>query len=105
MQLKKNKKMKRFNFIQTFIAAVIKKYILILLIIIVSKLNAQQIADSTYNPVILHPEYTIGKGPVVFIDSGHHNFHTKDGRYKPFANLLEHDGYVVKDYSGTFLKD
>jgi len=65
-------------------------------------LFAQQIADTTYNPKIQHPEYAKGKGPIVFIDEGHHNFHTKDGRYKPFANLLERDGYNVQAYTGVF---
>jgi len=67
----------------------VRKLILIPLVFIAFNLNAQQVADSTYNPIILNPEYETGKGPVVFIDSGHHNFHTKDWRYKPFANLLE----------------
>jgi hypothetical protein len=63
---------------------------------------SQQISDTTYNPVIQRPEYGSGKGPVVFIDEGHHNFHTKNGRYKAFANLLERDGYNVKAYTGAF---
>ena len=28
-------------------------------------------------------------------DEAHHNFHTSDGRYKPFADLLMNDGYRV----------
>jgi len=63
---------------------------------------AQQVADTTYNPKINAPAYTTGKGPVVFIDEGHHNFHTKDGRYKTFSNLLERDGYIVKAFNGQF---
>ena len=68
-------------------------------------LYSQQIADTTYNPVILHPAYGPGEGSVVFIDGGHHNFHTKNGRYKPFSNLLERDGYVVREYKGLFNQD
>jgi hypothetical protein len=63
---------------------------------------AQQVADTAYKPVIHDPAYEIGKGPVVFIDEGHHNFHTKEGRYKAFSNLVERDGYVVKGYPGEF---
>ena len=66
--------------------------------------GAQQVADTSYHPPIPHPEYESGSGPVVFIDEGHHNFHTKDGRYKAFASLLERDGYVVKGYTGPFTK-
>ena len=63
---------------------------------------AQQVADTGYNPVIHDPVYEPGKGPVVYIDEGHHNFHTKEGRYKAFSNLVERDGYVVKGYTGEF---
>ncbi|MBN1819178.1 MAG: DUF4350 domain-containing protein [Prolixibacteraceae bacterium] len=66
---------------------------------------SQQVADTTYNPVIKNPEYKPGKGPIVYIDEGHSNFHTKDGRYKAFATLLERDGYKVKSYSGEFDKE
>jgi uncharacterized protein (DUF2249 family) len=65
---------------------------------------AQQVADTGYHPVIHHPAYKSGKGPVVFIDEGHHNFHTKEGRYKAFSNLVERDGYVVKGYPGEFAR-
>jgi hypothetical protein len=68
-------------------------------------LNAQQVGDSTYLPPILVPEYEAAEGPVVFIDEGHHNFHTKEGRYKAFATLLERDGYNVRPYIDTFTPD
>ena len=66
---------------------------------------AQQIADTTYKPNIPKPIYEAGQGSVVFIDEGHHNFHTKDGRYKAFAKLLERDGYQVKSYKDLFEKE
>jgi len=80
--------------------------ILILLIILISPycLFSQQIADTIYNQVIQKPEYLSGTGPLVYIDEGHHNFHTKNGRFKPFSNLLERDGYNVIEYKGTFKK-
>ena len=80
--------------------------ILIILIILIFPgwLFSQQIPDTTFNPVIQNPEYETGKGSLVFIDEGHHNFHTKEGRYLPFARLLEKDGYVVKEYKGEFTK-
>lgn len=61
-------------------------------------LFSQQIVDTGYHPPISCPEYDRGKGPIIFIDEGHHNFHTKEGRYKAFANLLEGDGYQVHPY-------
>ncbi len=79
-----------------------KTLILLFVLILPHGLLAQQISDNDYNPVLKKPAYKAGKGPLVFIDEGHHNFHTKEGRYKPFANLLERDGYVVKSYEGNF---
>ncbi len=69
-----------------------------------SGIYAQQVADTAYKPVIANPAYQSGKGPVVFIDEGHHNFHTKEARYKAFSNLLERDGYAVKGYQGEFAR-
>lgn len=81
-----------------------KNLIFLVILILPHWVLSQQIADTTYNPIIQNPEYEIGKGPVVFIDEGHHNFHTKNGRYKAFSNLLERDGYNVKAYKGKFNK-
>ena len=71
--------------------------------LISTSLFSQQVADSTFNPVITKPEYAVGKGPVVAIDEGHNNFHTAGGRYLPFARLLTVDGYVVNPWKGEFL--
>lgn len=64
-------------------------------------IEAQQIPDTAYHPKLLSTEYTFSQGPVILIDEGHHNFHTKDGRYQPFASLLTQDGYQVKSYTGS----
>lgn len=82
-----------------------KILIILFILILPSWLLSQQIPDTSFNPVIQNPEYVSGKGSVVFIDEGHHNFHTKDGRYMPFSKLLEKDGYVVKRYKGEFNKE
>ncbi len=55
----------------------------------------QQVSDLSYKPPIPKPAYAQGTGPRVVIDGGHHNFHTVDGRYRPFAELLRRDGYRV----------
>jgi hypothetical protein len=57
--------------------------------------SAQQVADLKYKPPLPRPAYKGEKGPRVAIDAAHHNFHTADGRYKPFAELLRRDGYRV----------
>jgi hypothetical protein len=78
---------------------------LFIVMILPNLLFSQQITDSTYNPIIANPEYDPGKGPVVFFDEGHHNFHTKSSHFKAFSNLLERDGYKVVAYKGLFYKN
>lgn len=79
------------------------KIVLLLIVLIAPNLSfSQQVADTLYNPKIDDPAYDYDMGPTVFIDEGHNNFHTKNGRYKAFSNLLERDGYKVKEYKGKF---
>ena len=66
---------------------------------------AQQISDPDFNPPIFNPAYATGEGSQVYIDEAHNNFHTKNGRYKPFADLLTRDGYVVKALKDTIGKN
>ena len=82
-----------------------KTIIFLIILIIPNWLFSQQIADTTYIPIIHNPAYDLRKGSVLFIDEGHHNFHTKNGRYKAFSNLLERDGYIVIEYNGVFKKN
>ena len=58
-------------------------------------IQAQQVSDLNYNPPLPRPAYKSDAGPRVAIDEAHHNFHTAEGRYKPFAELLRRDGYRV----------
>jgi len=58
--------------------------------------SAQQVADTAFSPPIARPAFAAGRGPVVAVDAAHHNFHTPDGRYRPFAELLRRDGFVVR---------
>lgn len=54
-----------------------------------------QHVDLEFQPPIVAPAFDIGAGPVVLIDEAHRNMHTAEGSYKPFAELLRRDGYVV----------
>jgi uncharacterized protein (DUF2249 family) len=63
---------------------------------------AQQVGDDYYKPELKYKTYDSGQGPIIYIDEGHHNFHTKEGRYKAFSNLLERDGYRVRSFTGPF---
>lgn len=64
--------------------------------------HSQQVADSLFRPPLPKPTFKASAGPVVGIDGGHHNFHTADGRFYPFASLLTRDGYRVVPLSGPF---
>ena len=74
----------------------------ILILLVPGCLGAQQVADTTYRPPIPNPAYAAGRGPLVLLDEAHTNFHTADGRYRPFAMLLERDGYVVRPNRAPF---
>lgn len=77
-----------------------KKFFFLLLT--TSILSAQQIGDADFNPQLKNPYYKTGEGPVILIDEAHNNFHTLSGRYKPFAEILEKDGYKVKSNAEIF---
>jgi len=59
----------------------------------------QQVNDPDFSARVEHPAFT-KKHPRAGIDEAHRNFHTRDGRYKPFAMLMESDGYVVSAAPG-----
>lgn len=67
--------------------------------------EAQQIADAKADVSVLVPAFAPDAGPIVAIDSAHHNFHTIDGRYAPFAALLRNDGFRVKALSSPVGSD
>lgn len=81
-----------------------KRVIFLLFMVFPLVAFTQQLPDKGYSPFLKNPEYLPGKGPVVFIDEGHHNFHTKNGRFFAFAKLLERDGYKVEEFKGQFSK-
>ncbi len=66
--------------------------------------RSQQVPDTLFHPPVAAPAYRPGQGPVVRVDEAHHNFHTAVGRYRPFAQLLERDGYVVQRQRSRFTK-
>lgn len=54
-----------------------------------------QEVDDAYSPAVASPRYRLGTGPTICIDSGHDNFHTLEGRFRPLGMLLRADGYVA----------
>jgi len=67
-------------------------------------LQAQQVGDPDFDPTLQSPVYEKGTGPAIFIDEAHNNFHTLNGRYQPFAKLLQKDGYNLKAFAEEFTK-
>ena len=65
---------------------------------------AQQVADPDFNTKVAKPAY-IKTHPKVLFDEAHNNFHTASGRYKPFADLITNDGYVVTPNKQAFSKE
>ena len=57
-------------------------------------LAQQQVNDPDFTGQVEHPAFTKSH-PRIGIDEAHRNFHTRNGRYKPFAALMESDGFVV----------
>ncbi len=62
--------------------------------------SAQQEPDTLFRPAVGAPRFPPGTGPIVLIDGGHANFHTAEGGFRPFARLIEGDGFRVRSLSG-----
>jgi len=63
----------------------------------VPKGESLQVVDTAFvAPLRECPAFATGRGPVVIVDEAHHNFHTANGRYRPFASLVERDGFQVQ---------
>src|SRR5437763_9554235 len=90
-----------------------KKLVLLFILIIAASFlllaasRAQQVADPNFDAKVAHPAYT-KNGPKVLFDEAHNNFHTASGRYKPFADLINNDGYQItpnkEKFSAAVLK-
>lgn len=65
-----------------------------LLVVLCFPVLAQQLPDPEFSASVENPAYK-KDGPRVMFDEAHHNFHTTEGRYKPFVDLLLNDGYRV----------
>src|SRR5215510_2648024 len=64
---------------------------------------AQQQPDPEFNTSVENPAYK-REGPRVMFDEAHHNFHTTEGRYKPFVDLMMNDGYRIIRNRQSFSK-
>ena len=73
------------------------------LVFLIAPAVAQQAPDLEFNTSVENPAYK-KEGPRVMFDEAHHNFHTIEGRYKPFVDLLLNDGYRVVRNRQPFTK-
>jgi hypothetical protein len=64
-----------------------------------------QDADASFRPRVIEPAFAEGRRPRLVIDQGHGNVHTADGRYRPFARLMERDGFRVLPSEGRITAD
>ena len=63
-----------------------------------------RIRDDLYTITVPSPMYKANNGPIVFLDESHYNYHTLNGRYKMFGELLEKDGYKVMPFKENFTR-
>lgn len=72
-------------------------HVLIAAVLLVAACSKQY--DSDFDPTVEHAAYTT-EHPLVTFDAGHHNRHSIKSSYRPFAELLRHDGYRVEESRG-----
>lgn len=80
---------------------IFKSVLLIWLLIPVSHLSAQSVADPGFRFETERPRYKNGEGSLVLYDEGHNNPFTLKGQYAAFAQVLEADGYRLETNSQT----
>lgn len=84
---------------------IVRALVILLILGVAPNAFAQQVPDRDFRPPIENPAFGEGTGPLVLIDEAHHNYHTVDGRYTTFANLLRRDGYVVEGSAVPFTEE
>ena len=76
-----------------------------LIMFISLSIHAQQLGDTSFTPKNTTRTFSPSQSPVVLLDQAHHNFHTMDGRYRAFVDILKSDGYLVKKQTKKFTKE
>jgi hypothetical protein len=72
-----------------------------LFVLVCAATFGQSTSDPAFDTSVVAATYRQSH-PRVVIDQAHYNFHTMDGRYRPFAELVAHDGYAVSPGDGKF---
>ena len=66
-----------------------------LLLVTTATATAQQLPDTAFTYQNPAPRYAPGKGPIVWLDEAHLNYHTLGGRYASFGKVVQADGYQI----------
>lgn len=74
----------------------------LMLIVVSGNAHSAQVADKNFHPKAQNPAFKSDAGPVVAVDAAHANFHTCDGRYIAFCELMRSDGYKVHSNKEKF---
>lgn len=77
------------------------KKLLVILFLAPYLLFCQQMADTSFKYETDAPLFATDQGLVVAIDEGHNNFHTLEGRYGPFGQVLRAEGFRMDKLSGV----
>ena len=67
-----------------------------------ASVSSPQQRDPGFSTEVSEAAFGHSQGPLVCIDEAHNNFHTAEGRYRSFADLLRKDGYRVGGFSSRF---
>ncbi|MCX4247832.1 hypothetical protein OEB96_44885 [Paraliomyxa miuraensis] len=69
---------------------------------VLESILAEPGSPPTVHVVIDDPRFPPGTGPRLGIDEGHHDFHTLDGMFAPFADAARADGFRVIAHEAPF---
>ncbi len=64
--------------------------------------RGQQINDPNFKFANPKPAFEAGQGPAVCLDEAHNNYHTAEGRYKGFADVVRGDGFAFRSNTEKF---
>ncbi|TQF70041.1 DUF4350 domain-containing protein [Pseudoalteromonas luteoviolacea] len=76
-----------------------------ILIFLISCSDVAQQAEPNFAPKNSQKTFSDKNSPIVLIDEAHNNFLTLSGRFRPFAQVLESDGYTVLPNRSRFSAD
>ena len=79
------------------------RFQLIFLILLIGNFSyTQQTPDTTFFLDIEQAAFEKGKGPLIYIDEGHNNFHVPNRAFDGFIRLAKKDGFRVEKTEGLF---